>query len=160
MQRVRNFLIAQESTPIGRIPAKSTLLSANACEGWHKSWDTAITLMAASAREAEGNCEFVVIADPELSLAVAVFSKQNLESRDPAKIETKWTSVKIAKGTGFWCNFNYSDYGWGWVSGAEREVPFRLQVVKRKAETDPGSFLSRSRTWVRDWLHGRRRKTS
>ena len=54
----------------------------------------------------------------------------------------------------FGCNFNYSDYGWGWVSGAEREVPFRLRYLQRKAETNPGGILSRSRNWVlefRDW---------
>ena len=83
MERVRNFLIAQESFPIGRVPAKSTLLSASGCEGWHKSWNTAVELMLESTRETEGEGGFVVIADQELLLAVAVFSISNLESLEP-----------------------------------------------------------------------------
>ena len=169
MQRVRKFLIAKESSAIGRVPAASTLRTAVATEGWHKSWDTAVEMMLDATAEQAGTAEsdvFVVIADQEVAVTVAIFGLQNLESLEslePQPGASKWRSIRIARGAGFWCNFNYSDYGWGWVSGAEREVPFRLRYLERKTESNPDSLISRGFTWVlefRDWMQGRKRKIS
>ena len=164
MQRVRKFLVATETTLTKRKLSESALASAVPCEGWHKTWDSALALAvtrdAATSSEAEGE-EFVVVADASLLLAVAVFSRSNLEALEPTEAETKWRSVKVSAADGIWCNFNYSDYGWGWVSGAAREVPFRLRYFERKAETNPDGLVSRARAWVqeiRDWFQGHDKK--
>jgi hypothetical protein len=164
MQRVRKFLVATETTLTKRRISQAALASAVPYEGWHKTWDSAVGLLverdATSRSEAAGQ-EFVVIADESLLLAVAVFSHSNLEALESAEIETKWRSVKLSAPNCIWCNFNYSDYGWGWVSGAAREVPFRLRYFERKAETNPDGLVSRARAWVqeiRDWFRGHDKK--
>ncbi|MDX1929663.1 MAG: hypothetical protein SFV81_24265 [Pirellulaceae bacterium] len=164
MQRVRKFLVATEKTLTKRTLSDVAMASAVPCEGWHKTWDSAVGLLVerdVTNRSAATDQEFVVIADESLLLAVAVFSRNNLEATEPAEAETKWRSVKLSSPNDIWCNFNYSDYGWGWVSGAAREVPFRLRYFERKAETNPDGLVSRARAWVqeiRDWFQGHDKK--
>ncbi len=166
MQRVRKFLIINEDSAIGnRLPTSSSLSSAIQREGWHQSWDTAIGLMETwGSTKGETGTEgevAIAIADESVSLIVAIFSHRNLESLEPVGGETKWRSVKITSGDGYWCNLNYSDYGWGWVSGAKREVPFRLRFFERRAEANPDSVLARTRAWImeaRDWFYGHDKK--
>jgi hypothetical protein len=168
MQRVRKFLIVKEHSPLGRRLTQSVLSAAIPCEGWHQSWDTAVRLMGTdhSASGADGtDSEIeVAIADESVSLQViAIFSPRNLESLEQVGRETRWRSVRIAAGDGCWCNLNYSDYGWGWVSGAKREVPFRLRFFERQAESNPNSLISRARAWIleaRDWFYGHDKKIS
>lgn len=141
----------------------SSLSNATQCEGWHQTWDTAVQLMETNGSSGgfHGGGPAVAIADEAESLVIAIFSHRNLESLEPVEGETKWRSVKITSGGGYWCNLNYSDYGWGWVSGAKREVPFRLRFFERQAEANPSSFVSRTRAWIleaRDWFYGHDKK--
>jgi hypothetical protein len=162
MQRVRKFLIVNDQRSLdGRLP-KSALVDSIQCDGWHQSWDTAVRLLENAI---EGGNEFnVAIADESVSLQViAIFSLHNLESIDQVGTDkTKWRSIRISAGSdGCWCNLNYSDYGWGWVSGAKREVPFRLRYFERQAEANPNSLVSRTRAWIlefREWVSGHGKK--
>lgn len=161
MQRVRKFLIVKGQLPAGSRLSPSALSSAASCEGWHQSWDTAVQWMTSVAASDEPRESEVAIVDGSASMVIATFSQGNLESLEPAEGQVKWRSVKVASGGGFWCNLNYSDYGWGWVSGAKREVPFRLRFLERQAESNPSGLLSRARAWIleaRDWFYGHDRK--
>lgn len=161
MQRVRKFLILCKDSPAGAKVSPDALAKASQCEGWHQAWDKAVQMMDACTSSHTADGTSVAIIDERASLVVAVFSQQNLESLEPVEKATKWRSVRVASGEGCWCNLNYSDYGWGWVSGAKREVPFRLRFFERHAESNPNSLLSR--TWAmaleaRDWIYGHERK--
>ncbi len=163
MQRVRKFLIVKDAAPVGSKLSQATVSNAIHCEGWHQTWDTAIGLLGPKDVDNQlENSSEVAIADAAVALQViAIFSPRNLESVEGESAATKWRSVRITTGEGWWCNLNYSDYGWGWVSGAKREVPFRLRFLERQAEANPDSLLSRVRAWfieVRDWFYGHDKK--
>jgi hypothetical protein len=108
--------------------------------------------------------EFFEVAIVEDNLdVIAVFSSRNLEMEEKGpKGKIKWKSSRVSAGAeGCWCNLNYSDYGWGWISGADREVPFRLRYFERQAESNPDGLISRARACVleiRDWVFGHGKK--
>ena len=160
MQRVRKFLVVKDRSPLGSRLPPTVFPDAIHCEGWHQTWDTALEL---TDLDIKTNVEFeVAVADESNSRQIiAIFSTRNLESVEQEAGATKWRSVRISVGDGFWCNLNYSDYGWGWISGASREVPFRLRYLERQAEANPNGLVSRALFWVleaRDWFYGHSKK--
>ncbi len=158
MDRVRKFLIVKDHAQlVSRLP-ESALAQVTECEGWHQTWDTAVQLINI-AIEGEGEFEVAISDQSVPSHVIAIFSHRNLESlADEGVPKTKWRSLKVSTGSdSFWCNFNYSDYGWGWVSGAQREVPFRLRYFERQAKVKHTSLVLRTLRWmyeVREWVYG------
>ena len=78
-----------------------------------------------------------------------------------AKLKTRFSSTSIREVPGYRCNMNCSDYAWEWVSGAEREVPFRLKYLERQAVANPEGVVSRARALVqeiREWAFGHGKK--
>lgn len=164
MKRVRNFVVVTNAASGIELERKvPDSLRADAglkhIQGWHPAWDEAMSLLASPM-----NREVAIVDDNGSWNVIALFCRRNLETAETtAKQKTKWKSASIKTAEDFWCNLNYSDYGWDWVGGAKREVPFRLKYLERQAEANPDGLVSRAYAWaseVRDIVLGPRKKIS
>ena len=153
MKRVRNFLILKIHDPNvyldRRVPQElRESPDVKRIQGWHPSWDEAVLCVRdPSVHEA------AIVDDNGSWNVIALFSRRKLELSEPdAKPKTKWKTSSIKGITERWCNLNYSDYGWDWVGGAEREVPFRLRYFERQAEANPDGLVSKTYAWLSEVL--------
>ncbi len=112
--------------------------------GWHKAWD----FVLANLEEAT-SVGRIYDAQAKNSAIIATFSTydsniemQVIEAKTPA---TRWRSEAIHTPTGQtrYAYTNATDFGWNWVEGAKRELPFRLSYLERDAERNPRGIIAR-----------------
>ncbi len=160
VKRVRNFLICpivaghyKSLAPSVRNEAKTSSFSS-----WHQCWDKAIRLTENLQSETSSPAPLGEITDfsklPESEIGIvdshhklqiiAVFSQKNLEVASPTEGRlSPWKSIGVGK-SGYFANLSCSNYGWNWVPGALREVPFRLNYLERDLESRPTGMIARS----------------
>ncbi len=165
MKRVRHFLIgrlsngAEGSLP-EKVPPGSTTTSISS---WHQCWESAIQMLDGTVLDgtAPPKCE-VDLAEckqrPEFEIAIcdardqlrviAVFSQRNFETASAAQEgNAAWSSFSLGS-SGVFANLNRRHYGWNWLPGAQREVPFRLNFLERHLEAKPDGLAARCFSFV------------
>ncbi len=135
MKRIREFRVTLCHLDGG--------ITAQDVSGWHKAWELAEQAM-------HDDCVEGRIADARAKRApmIAIFSHHNFQDEladvaDQA-VKTKWRSEplgKIKEAERF-ANTNLTDFGWTWVEGAKRDLPFRLNYFERGAERNPEGLLA------------------
>ena len=133
MKRIRNFkinLLCGESQ------------SSEQHVGWHKTWDRCVEAMRDEAQDCQ-----VFDSQQRSSPTVAWFCYRNMQAEQEEILETagivRWkTEVVPDANAEFYANYNQTDFGWAWVEGAKRDLPFRLSYFERKAERNPGGSLA------------------
>lgn len=111
--------------------------------GWHKAWD--LSEQAFWDHYVEGQ---IFDAGLKNSPAIAIFSHHNFQDEvaDIASeaIKTRWRSEPLGQIHGIerFANTNLSDFGWSWVEGAKRDLPFRLNYLEREAERNPNGLFA------------------
>ncbi len=162
MQRVRKFLVVKNSGQTNSLHRKllsslQTRPDIEHLQGWHSTWDFALKCVKDCSDQ-----EVAIVDDDGTWTIIALFSVRNLETEEQeVEPKCKWRSFKVIDLDDCWCNLNYSDFGWGWVSGAQREVPFRLKYFERQLEANPDGLVSRTYAWIsemRDLVLGSRKK--
>jgi hypothetical protein len=135
MKRIREFTLTLHKED-GRITTQSV-------SGWHKVWE--IAKRALEADTVEGR-----IHDSHLkrSPLIAVFSHHNFQD-ELAKIaleelSTRWRTEPLGKirGVERFANTNVTDFGWSWIEGAKRDLPYRLSFLERQAERNPNGLMA------------------
>ncbi len=129
MKRIRDFAVAIVMPDV---------IYKRDVSGFHSSWTIALEAMQSSG------CE-VTIYDHSKLREVVVFSyddrqlQQENEGIPPDAI--RWVTTRdIVPTTNqrqFFANLNHTDFAWCWVQGAERDVPFRLSFLEKKAVQRP-----------------------
>lgn len=136
MKRIREFKLVVAS-------------SADAVEhrvtGWHKAWDLAVASI-----ENPGNDCRIYDGHIKHSPVITFFTEHEIEQDEssPEVIvgsRTRWRSEPFHTGHGQirYAQANMTDFGWKWVEGAERELPFRLNYFEHKAERHPEGWTAR-----------------
>jgi hypothetical protein len=135
MKRIRDFKVT--------IGAQAAAVE-HLVTGWHKAWDLAV-----SSLEEPTNVCHIYDAQAKHSAVIARFAAHDLQDELVATAEdkhpTRWRSETIHTANGqtrFAC-CNLTDFGWNWVEGAERELPFRLNYFERDAERNPRGMIAR-----------------
>lgn len=113
--------------------------------GWHKAWE-----MAVASIESPGSDCRIYDAHNEHSPVITLFTDHEIEEDEssPEVVEggrTRWNSepFHIHTGQTRFALSNMTDFGWKWVEGAERELPYRLNYFEHKAERHPNGWLAR-----------------
>lgn len=112
--------------------------------GWHKAWDFAIASLEEPTSVAR-----IYDAQAKHSAIIVRFSTH--ESNDETQVTaakapaTRWRSeaIETPSGQTRYAFTNMTDFGWSWVEGAKREVPFRLSYFERDAERNPRGVIAR-----------------
>ena len=102
--------------------------------GWHKAWDFATAATVAGVQECR-------IFDSQIrnSPPIAIFSEHNLQDElddiadDAMKVHWKSEAYQSTDGVEKFANLNLTDFGWSWVEGATRDLPYRLGYLERGA---------------------------
>lgn len=128
MRRVRRFAVCLES---------SQTKEAQVIRGWHHACDTIAAMLRSGV-------EVTVHDSRKSGLVVAKFSSQPLTANEEplglVRQQTLWRAEPFTcreGSTAWYLNLNLSDFYWGWVSGATREVPFRMNYFERHALHSP-----------------------
>jgi hypothetical protein len=135
MKRIREFNVSLCSVDGG-----TTLQHVS---GWHKAWELAEQAM-------HDNCVEGRISDAgnKKSPIIAIFSHHNMQDElvdiDPVAVKTRWRSEPLGNihGAERFANTNVTDFGWSWVEGAKRDLPFRLSYLERSAERNPNGLFA------------------
>jgi hypothetical protein len=135
MKRIREFTLT-----LCDEDGSSTSQSVN---GWHKAWELAESALCSHAIEGRILDTFI-----KKSPMIAVFSHHNFEDElaDIARsaVKTRWRSESLGniRGVERFANTNVTDFGWSWVEGAKRDLPFRLSYLERQAERNPEGLMA------------------
>ncbi len=145
MKRIREFKL---------IVASSEGAEEHRVIGWHKAWDLAV----ASLDSPTSDCR-IYDAQIKHSPVIALFTDHEIEDDESSPevtrgIRTKWRSEAFQTHTSQtrYALTNMTDFGWKWVEGAERELPFRLNYFERQAERFPQGWIAR---WMEIWAEAR-----
>lgn len=135
MKRIREFRVSLNSTDGG--------ITQQDVNGWHKAWELAEQAMHDDCVEGR-----ILDAGNHKSPIIAIFSHHNMQDElvDIASdaVKTRWRSEPLGNihGAERFANTNLSDFGWSWVEGAKRDLPFRLSYLERQAEHNPNGLLA------------------
>lgn len=135
MKRIREFRVA-----LRYLDGRTTSQVIN---GWHKAWDIAEHALHEQCVEGQ-----LFDARQRNSPVIAVFSHHNFQNElsDMASqaVKTRWRTDPLGAigGTERFANTNLSDFGWSWVEGAQRDLPFRLNYLERSAERNPEGLMA------------------
>jgi hypothetical protein len=153
MRRVRSFLVlSAESSRWGngsefQMQWSDEEIASSPSQpvtGWHQCWK-----MAEGILDPQSGAEVLIVDGNKDHRVIACLSCRNLETPPESTAYPKWMSTKehLQKVDGsdvpFFSNLNFSDYQWGWVAGAAREVPFRFNRLERLAAANPDGFIGR-----------------
>lgn len=137
MKRIREFKLI-----VGSIDGAAE----HRVTGWHKAWDLAV----ASIESAGSDCR-IYDAQIEHSPVIALFTDHEIEEDESSPevtdgVRTSWRSEPFhtSDGQTRYALANMTDFGWKWVEGAERELPFRLNYFERNAERYPQGWIART----------------
>lgn len=113
--------------------------------GWHKAWNLAVDSI-----EQPGNDCRIYDAQIEHSPVIVLFTDHEIEEDESSPevtegVRTHWRSeaFHLPSGQLRYALANMTDFGWKWVEGAERELPFRLNYLEHKAERYPQGWIAR-----------------
>ncbi len=160
MKRVRNFLICPivAGQYAALAPSVRTEATTSSFTSWHQCWDSAIRLTESLHSEASrtelsdtredcptlAESEIAIVDSHKVLQIIAVFSRKNLEAANVLEGRlSPWKSIGVGK-YGYFANLSCNNYGWSWVPGAQREVPFRLSYLERHLEARPTGLIARS----------------
>ncbi|MEM8732943.1 MAG: hypothetical protein AAGG44_01885 [Planctomycetota bacterium] len=119
-------------------------------ESWHKACDSIAAKLVAESAE---NIDEAVAVDAKTTRILARFSSEDLDpgneddlnrsDSDSSKESVRaWNTVHFNKPTDesetlIYENRNIVDFHWEMPDGARRDVPFRLTLLERNAESNP-----------------------
>lgn len=135
MKRIREFKLIIDSASAKR---------EHLITGWHKAWDFVLASL-----EEPTSVGRIYDAQAKNSAIIATFSAydSNIETEadEATTPATRWRSETIHTPSGQtrYAYTNTTDFGWNWVEGAKRELPFRLNYLERDAERNPRGLIAR-----------------
>ncbi len=135
MRRIREFTVS-----LSNLDGSTTMQHVS---GWHKAWELAEQAMHDNCVEGR-----ILDAGSKKAPIIAIFSHHNFQDElaDIASdaIRTRWRSEPLGNihGAERFANTNLSDFGWSWVEGAKRDLPFRLNYLERGAERNPDGLIA------------------
>lgn len=135
MKRIREFKVIIDSAS-GEMEHIIT--------GWHKAWDFVLASLEEPTSVAR-----IYDAQVKRSAIIVTFSADDSISETQANAtktpDTRWRSeaIRTPSGQTRYAYSNTTDFGWNWVEGAKRELPFRLSYLERDAERNPQGIIAR-----------------
>lgn len=136
MKRIREFKLI-----VGSIDGATE----HRVTGWHKAWNLALD----NIENAGSDCH-IYDAQIEHSPVIVLFTDHEIEEDESSPevtkgVQTQWRSeaFHLPGGQTRYALANMTDFGWKWVEGAERELPFRLNYLEHKAERFPQGPIAR-----------------
>lgn len=177
MKRFKHFRVAnipgsvwRKSVKRGHLP--SSVLNKSTPEShhsWHRCWKLALDCYVDAHRSSQGEDDVLVLCQKSGRI-LAVIGGSDLSHEFVHELEPAWKSeialtssretFNTVDGQTVFANYSLEGISWVTIAGAPLDVPCRLNLLERKARTNPdgvpGRLLARLREWQdyfgRGWI--------
>lgn len=135
----------QWQLPLDRVPRTLPIEMS-----WHRTWNQAVAAYSEVSRS--GKPDEVIVVAAKKRIVLAVLGKDALESQFlDADGDSLWKStllkapklVETTQDSPVYFNYNQMEIAWVTLSGAEKDVPYKLNFLERRARKNPDSLYGR-----------------